>query len=94
MLLDLADDGLKDAATGIRGWNQKADVGSQPLGYGLFYLAVNSGGEGRQPPTSPWCAGRTTRRSPLTPSPRRRRPRSPLRAEPPHSRSLRVTLQG
>jgi hypothetical protein len=48
MLLGLAEDGLKDPATGIRGWNQKADVGSQPLGNGLFYLAVNSGGKGRQ----------------------------------------------
>lgn len=48
MLLDLAADGLKDPATGIRGWNQKADVGSQPLGNGLFYLAVNSGTRGRQ----------------------------------------------
>jgi hypothetical protein len=42
-LLALADDGLKDAATGIRGWNQKADVGFQPLGHGLFYLSKNSG---------------------------------------------------
>lgn len=48
LLLDLAEDGLKDSATGIRGWNQKADVGSQPLGNGLFYLAVNSGAKGRQ----------------------------------------------
>ncbi len=38
----LADDGLKDPATGVRGWNQKADVGLQPVGGGLFYLAVNS----------------------------------------------------
>lgn len=41
-LLPLADDGLKDPATGVRGWNQKADVGLQPVGAGLFYLAVNS----------------------------------------------------
>ena len=47
-LLDLAEDGLKDAATGIRGWNQKADVGSQPIGDGLFYFSVNSGAKGRQ----------------------------------------------
>ena len=47
-LLALADDGLQDAATGVRGWNQKADVGLEPLGRGLFYLAVNSGGKGRQ----------------------------------------------
>jgi hypothetical protein len=48
LLLKLADDGLADTATGIRGWNQKADVGLQPLGRGLFYLAVNSGTKGRQ----------------------------------------------
>lgn len=47
-LLELADDGLKDAATGIRGWNQKSDVGFQPVGQGLFYLSVNSGGKGAQ----------------------------------------------
>ena len=46
--LALAEDGLKDAATGIRGWNQKADVGLQPVGRGLFYLAVNSGPKGKQ----------------------------------------------
>ena len=45
LLLALADDGLKDAATGIRGWNQKADVGFQPVGGGLFYLSRNSGGK-------------------------------------------------
>lgn len=41
-LVPLADDGLKDPATGVRGWNQKADVGIQPVGQGLFYLAVNA----------------------------------------------------
>lgn len=45
MLLALADDGLKDPATGIRGWNQKADVGFQPVGGGLFYLCNNSSGK-------------------------------------------------
>jgi hypothetical protein len=48
LLLKLADDGLKDPATGMRGWNQKADVGSQPVGGGLFYFALNSGGKGWQ----------------------------------------------
>ncbi len=48
MLLGLARDGLKDPTSGIRGWNQKADVGSQPVGQGLFYFSVNSGGKGRQ----------------------------------------------
>jgi len=48
VLLSLADDGLKDAATGVRGWNQKADVGLQPVGHGLFYLAVNARIDGKQ----------------------------------------------
>jgi hypothetical protein len=47
-LLALADDGLKDAATGVRGWNQKADVGLQPVGQGLFYVAANSKVDGKQ----------------------------------------------
>jgi hypothetical protein len=47
-LLELADDGLKDSATGVRGWNQKADVGFQPVGQGLFYLSVNAGAKGAQ----------------------------------------------
>ena len=47
-LLELADDGLRDAATGVRGWNQKSDVGFQPVGAGLFYLSVNSGSKGAQ----------------------------------------------
>ncbi len=48
LLLSLADAGLKDPATGIRGWNQKADVGLQPIGHGLTYLAVNSKVDGQQ----------------------------------------------
>lgn len=48
MLLALAEDGLKDDATGVRGWNQKADVGFQPVGGGRFYLARNGGGKGAQ----------------------------------------------
>ncbi len=47
-LLALASDGLTDNATGIRGWNQKSDVGIQPVGHGLFYLAVGSGTKGQQ----------------------------------------------
>lgn len=46
--LPLAEDGLRDSATGIRGWNQKADVGLQSLGNGLFYLAANGGRKGAQ----------------------------------------------
>lgn len=48
LLLRLASDGLQDPATGIRGWNQKADVGIQPIGRGLFYLCVGSGPRGKQ----------------------------------------------
>ncbi len=48
LLLPLAEDGLRDPATGIRGWNQKSDVGLEPVGDGLFYLAVNSGTRGSQ----------------------------------------------
>ena len=48
MLLALADAGRKDPATGIRGWHQKADVGFQPVGDGLFYVATNSGSKGVQ----------------------------------------------
>lgn len=48
LLLRLADVGQRDATTGIRGWYQKADVGLQPAGQGLFYLSRNSGGEGAQ----------------------------------------------
>ena len=47
-VLSLADDGLRDSVTGLRGWMQKADVGLQPLGHGLFYLVKNSGERGAQ----------------------------------------------
>jgi hypothetical protein len=48
LVLRLAEDGLVDPATGLRGWNQKADVGLEPVGGGLHYLAVNSEDEGHQ----------------------------------------------
>ncbi|AYG96305.1 hypothetical protein D8I30_06195 [Brevundimonas naejangsanensis] len=48
LILPLAQDGLKDSATGLRGWRWKADVGLAPVGRGLFYVAANSGGKGRQ----------------------------------------------
>ncbi len=41
LLLSLADEGPEDAATGIRGWRQKADVGLQPIGDGFCYLGRN-----------------------------------------------------
>ncbi len=47
-LLALSGGGLEDAATGQRGWQQKADVGLQPVGRGLFYLARNGGGKQAQ----------------------------------------------
>lgn len=48
MLLPLADDGLLDEATGIRGWQQDASVGFQALGGGLYYIstATTDGGQG------------------------------------------------
>jgi len=48
LLIPLAEDGLKDEATGIRGWDQKADMGFQPVGHGLYYLSANSSSNGRQ----------------------------------------------
>ena len=48
MLVALADDGLRDEATGVRGWRQKADVGLQPIGGGLWYLARNFTEDRRQ----------------------------------------------
>lgn len=48
MLLTLASDGLEDPATGLRGWRWKADVGLEPVGRSLFYVAVNSGSKGAQ----------------------------------------------
>jgi hypothetical protein len=47
-LLALADDGLRDPATDVRGWNQKADVGFQAVGQGLFYVSENAKIEGKQ----------------------------------------------
>lgn len=40
-ILPLSKEGLVDAATGISGWMQKGDVGFQPVGNGLFYIAQN-----------------------------------------------------
>lgn len=41
LVLTLAADGLKDARTGIRGWNAKADTGIESLGHGYFYISNN-----------------------------------------------------
>lgn len=48
MVLPLAQKGLQDVVTGIRGWHQKADVGVVALGNGLFYLTVNHIDQGMQ----------------------------------------------
>ncbi|MBO4208082.1 putative Ig domain-containing protein [Micromonospora echinofusca] len=48
LLVPLATDGLTHPATGIRGWFQKADVGIESLGDGLFYLARNGTRNGQQ----------------------------------------------
>ena len=48
LVIALASDGLRDVATNIRGWNQKANVGLQPVGNGLTYVCENSGTKGHQ----------------------------------------------
>ncbi|MFC0680848.1 hypothetical protein ACFFGH_23705 [Lysobacter korlensis] len=47
-LLQLADDGLWDPVTGIRGWYEKADVGLESLGDGRFLLSSASAFAGLQ----------------------------------------------
>ncbi len=47
-LIALAGDGLRDIRSGITGWMQRADVGLQPVGGGLSYLATSSGSKHRQ----------------------------------------------
>lgn len=39
LLLPLLQAGIPDAATGIFGWEFKADVGIEPVGHGYFYVA-------------------------------------------------------
>ncbi|MDA0179435.1 hypothetical protein OJ997_03940 [Solirubrobacter phytolaccae] len=51
LLVPLAADGLEHTATGIRGWRQKADVGIQSLGQGLFYLATDGNDGGNETAT-------------------------------------------
>ncbi|AWS45816.1 hypothetical protein DKM19_35515 [Streptosporangium sp. 'caverna'] len=48
LLIALAKDGRTDETTGIRGWVQKADVGMESLGDGLFYLSRDSSKNGLQ----------------------------------------------
>lgn len=42
LVLTLANDGSKDAKTGLRGWNAKCDTGIESLGQGYYYIS-NSG---------------------------------------------------
>ena len=48
LLLPLAEDGLSDPETGLRGWNQNATVGFESLGDGLFFISTSTraGGHG------------------------------------------------
>ena len=39
--ITMAEDGLKDAKTNIRGWNAKADTGIESLGNGYYYISYN-----------------------------------------------------
>ncbi len=61
LLLTLADMGLKDDATGIRGWNfGHADTGIIALGEGYFYISHNSKPDGKQDCTATlyrWVGG-------------------------------------
>ena len=48
LILPLAQDGLLDEATGIRGWNRDASVGVQSLDNGLYNLAEQTKIDGQQ----------------------------------------------
>lgn len=48
MRLRLSGDGIRDAATWIRGWRQDASVGLESVGGGVFYLASHSEHAGLQ----------------------------------------------
>lgn len=61
LLIELAEDGLVDEATGIRGWWRDASVGIQSLGDGLYYLSTqtSAGGQGAVLTLETWT-GRTS----------------------------------
>jgi hypothetical protein len=83
-LLQLADDGLWDPITGIRGWYQKADVGMESLGDGLFYLSRNSAVAGLQTSDLTLCRWTGDRAHPFEPvAARGRRAAAPARAGSP-----------
>jgi hypothetical protein len=49
--LPLADDGLEDPATGIRGWRQNLPFGIQSLGHGKYYIASSASSGNRSSAT-------------------------------------------
>ena len=70
LLVPLAADGLEHAATGIRGWRQKADVGIHALGHGLFYLATDGDQGGNETATlrlEAWTGNANDPFAPVTP---------------------------
>lgn len=50
-LLPLADDGLRDVRTGIRGWRRDVPYGLEALGDGLYYLVSSASSNGRSSAT-------------------------------------------
>ena len=83
-LLELADDGLWDPITGICGWYQKADVGLESLGDGLFYLSRASAAGGRQTSDLTLCRWTGDRAQPFEPvTARGRRAVLPMRTGSP-----------
>jgi hypothetical protein len=83
-LLRLAEDGLWDPITGIRGWYQKADVGLESLGDGLFYLSRASAVAGLQTSDLTLCRWTGDRAHPFEPvTTRGRRAALPVRAGSP-----------
>ena len=46
-LLPLADDGLRDVRTGIRGWRRDVPYGLEALGDGMYYLVTSESSNGR-----------------------------------------------
>jgi hypothetical protein len=83
-LLRLADDGLWDPITGIRGWYQKADVGIESLGDGLFYLSRASAVGRLQTSDLTLCRWTGDRARPFEPvTLRGRRPAAPAHAGSP-----------
>jgi hypothetical protein len=68
-LLRLADDGLWDPHTGIRGWFQRVDVGLESVGGGHFLLSRASTVRGRQTSDLTLCAWTGNPNRPFEPVP-------------------------